>query len=748
MATAAVAMVIAAQANSATAAAASQGGAPARSRFKAYIRESAAVSVLLLCPSGVAAEERRTFNGFRAATADGVHQELLRRRDARLMAFVRQQLMLPEDTSAGVAASAPSAEQLRLHKKYALTSPNVVLLTEKQRRTLFQSSNKAGSGTRLEQEPEQDPGQQRQEQGACCGEKTSRGCGEAANLSIALIEEELQQQEERGNKGTPLLLSARSPGAAAAAAAAAVLMLPAHPPFPCSSSSTPPLPLELHQQLGEHQQEDGWSAETAPVAAAAAESSLVPTQVVSVAATPRSCTDSFPPVPVTAVVGPSRQAAAVSAPATVAAARTGQRLEAVKQCANRVREALRLESKISALITHTERSSTRKNYSRRSSCSSRSSSSEKLFDGLKETFATPRPATPRNGTLEVPSQMQRSNKNSSKTNLKVVTPSHVSTGSGEWVFPPMQQQLHQIQEPQQQRQEQQQALHRYGDDCSCSNITYFDSNGQGTSGFRTRSLQCTPRAATDSSSSRSSRGAQLITSGANGLVAAANPAPIASATAETFAAAGAAAGAAAENISNKQQDRVVVRLSLGSFAGSSLSKSPRAASAEAQDPVRQEELQRKQLQKQPAPQQQTEARRRNSIAQSLKARADAYRGQQQQQQQDGVPLTPKGSIFRTAISQGSGSPTLSSFVSNNSSSRAAIGAVHLPQKVLAKLPPEVDNQKGGNNRVERRVEPTSELFASDCMNQDEEGDEREIELLLASEEAQCSFDNWGVSPMQ
>ncbi|CDJ34383.1 uncharacterized protein EMH_0089900 [Eimeria mitis] len=261
----------------------------------------------------------------------------------------------------------------------------------------------------------------------------------------------------------------------------------------------------------------------------------------------------------------------------------------------------------------------------------------------------------------------------------------------------------------------------------------------------TRSLQCTPRAATDSSSSsRSSRGAQLITSGANGLVAAANPAPIASATAETFA----AAGAAAENISNKQQDRVVVRLSLGSFAGSSLSKSPRAASAEAQDPVRQEELQRKQFQKQPAPQQQTEPRRRNSIAQSLKARADAYRGQQQQQQQDGVPLTPKGSIFRTAISQGSGSPTLSSFVSNNSSSRAAIGAVHLPQKVLAKLPPEVDNQKGGNSRVERRVEPTSELFPSDCMNQDEEGDEREIELLLASEEAQCSFDNWGVSPMQ
>ena len=651
------------------------------------------------------------------------------------MAFVRQQLMLPED---------PATEELAVFR-----SPNVVLLSKKQRDSLLQSNNKANNSKSPQQDPEQNPGQQRQGQGVLCARKSSRGCGEVANLSLTLLQEEAQQQEKHASKGTPLLLSARSPGAAAAAAAAAVLMLPAHPVFPCSSSSTTPPPSEHHQHLVNQQREKCWSdaafgaAATAPAAAsaaAAAENRLSSKQVISAVATPRSCVETFPLTPMAVGSGPSGQAAAASTPAATAAPHIGQRLEAVKQCANRVREALRLESKISALLTHTERSS------RRSSCSSRSSSTDKLLDGLKETFATPRPAAPRNESVELPPQLQPGNKSGHKNSLKVITPRKVSTGSGEWVTSATQEHLHHIQEPLQEQRQQQQALPRYEDnDCSSSSRESFVPSGQGTPGLVTRSLQCTPRASTDRS--RNSRGAQLISSGASGPVVVLN-----TATASNAAASAEAEKAAEETVSTKQQDRVVVRLSLGGLACSSVSKSPRAAAAQAHDTFKQEELHKRHLEKDPPPQQQMESARRNSFVHSLKARADAYRDQQQQQQQqqDGIPITPKSSIFRTAISQASSSSSCSLLVSSTSSSgSAATGAAHWPQKVLAKLPPEVDRSAGGTGCAERRLEAPREASARGAtrLNHDDEGDDREMELLL-SEQAQCSFNDWVRSPMQ
>ncbi|CDI73881.1 hypothetical protein EPH_0000850 [Eimeria praecox] len=668
--------------------------------------------------------------------------ELLRRRDARLMAFVRQQLMLPVDTVAGEDASA-----LNMQQKSILRPRSVVLLTEKQRQALLQSSNEEGSSRQLKQGPEQDSERQQQEQAACSGKKTSRGCGEVATLPLALLQEEVQQQQEHSCRGTPLILSARSPGAAAAAAAAAVLMLPAHPSFPCSSSSTPPLPVEHHHQLVQLQQEKSCSeaasgaVATEPLAAAtAAEFPLSPIQVASAVTTPRSCNDSFPPNPMV-VAGPTRQPAAACTPAAAAAARTGQRLEAVKQCANRVREALRLEGKISALLTHTEHSG------RRSSSGSRSSSKEKLFDGLEETFATPRPVTPRNGSMEIPFQMQRGNAGSPADREKVITPPRVSTGCGEMPFPPIKQQLHRMQQPQDQRQHQPQVLSRCEDgSCSDSARVPFGPTGQRASGLKIRSLQCTPRAANGCSSSRSSRGTQLINAGVNEVEAAVNTESAASAAAERAE----AAEKAAKTILNKQQDRVIVRLSLGSLKCSPPAEGACAASAETLDALRQEDIQRKQLQKLPSQQQQTEPRRRNSFVQSLKARADAYRDQKQQQHPDGVPRTPKGTIFRTAISQGSGSSASIRLVSSTSSSNMlATSAVHWPHKVLAKLPSEVDPQRSSSSSTEQRHGDARELFARDkhCLNQDEEGDEREIELLL-TEEAQSSFNDWGRSPLQ
>ncbi|CDJ59287.1 hypothetical protein, conserved [Eimeria maxima] len=120
--------------------------------------------------------------------------ELLRRRDARLMAFVRQQLMLPETEAEAETVCAANAEKgLCQQKKSVLGPPNVVLLTKKQRESLFQSNNKGDTSRRLMQDPEE----QRQEQGACCEGRTSRGCGEVATLSLMLLHEEVQQRQKK-----------------------------------------------------------------------------------------------------------------------------------------------------------------------------------------------------------------------------------------------------------------------------------------------------------------------------------------------------------------------------------------------------------------------------------------------------------------------------------------------------------------------------------------------------------------------
>lgn len=199
-----------------------------------------------------------------------------------------------------------------------------------------------------------------------------------------------------------------------------------------------------------------------------------------------------------------------------------------------------------------------------------------------------------------------------------------------------------MQEPQQQQQRQQPPPSRYIDnDCSRSSRPSFVPSEKETSALRSRSLQCTLRAVTDrSSSSRSPRCNQLISSRTIGPAAPANPAESVSATS--------ANAAVAKTIADTQSDKAVVRLSLDSLGCFPMPKSSSIACSEADDALKQEGLQRKHREKNLPLQHQTEPKTRNSFVQSLKAGADAYRyHQQQHQHQDGLPLT-EGEYFQNS----------------------------------------------------------------------------------------------------
>lgn len=292
------------------------------------------------------------------------------------MAFVRQQLLLPDEPVAAAAVAAADSE--------AEAQPNVVLLTQKQRQLLIEKR----SGFNHQQQQEevghvertargsgeivsldlQQLQQQHQEQMSSRTPRmlSSRGAGFPIATATFMSLRQQQQQQQHLSPRSPRLLSARSIGlpteaaSTAVAIAAAVANLPSPPDFPSINGEAGLLPVLQWESQQQQQLQESCKSEEEAV-----DSTL---QTVRI-----------PPSPSTPKLQPStpRIVATAAASAAVGAAeareKASKRLAAVTECAERVREAIELESKISAMLVKADpnKGSSRM---RSNSSSSRSSS--------------------------------------------------------------------------------------------------------------------------------------------------------------------------------------------------------------------------------------------------------------------------------------------------------------------------------------------------------------------------------------
>ncbi|OEH78103.1 hypothetical protein cyc_06996 [Cyclospora cayetanensis] len=305
------------------------------------------------------------------------------------MAFVRQQLLLSEDSDAREAPSASRAAggsglQQRQQARVS-QSPNFVLLTERQREMLQNSCPKQRSTSLSKQQEKQPP-----------AGSAVRGCGEPIPLSLALQQRE---QQRRGSGEAAVLPSppketgpAKAMAAAAAAATAFVSLLPDPPAFLEADASACLSPAELATQ----RLQEGSSMPPSPAASVSSPRGLclpeaairVPSSRVSVCRIPER------PLQVRAAATPLTSA---RTPASEKGAQHQRWLQEVEPCADRGKRGIELdeETKLSAFYCRPE---ARASATNRDSC--RSNSPEASVPFLMKTASPPPTQSPLQQQLE------------------------------------------------------------------------------------------------------------------------------------------------------------------------------------------------------------------------------------------------------------------------------------------------------------------------------------------------------------